>query len=62
MSGAEAGASIGAAQDDDNDVVELVPKDIQEAAEEKIEPEVKKEPEMQNKKDCRNSLLWRVSC
>ena len=55
MSGAEAGASIGAAQDDGNDVVELVPKDIQEAAE-KIEPEVK-EPEMQNKKDCLNSLL-----
>lgn len=52
MPGGEAGASIGAAQDDDDDVPELVPGEtFEEAAEEKKEPEAKKEPEPEEKKE-----------
>ena len=50
MPGGEAGASIGAAQDDD--VPELVAGEtFEEAAEEKKEPEAKKEPESEEKKE-----------
>ncbi|XP_015690168.1 basic transcription factor 3-like isoform X2 [Oryza brachyantha] len=50
--GAEAGASAGAAQDDDDDVPELVPGEtFEEAAEEKKEPEEKKEAEPEEKKE-----------
>uniref|UniRef100_M8CBV3 Nascent polypeptide-associated complex subunit beta n=1 Tax=Aegilops tauschii TaxID=37682 RepID=M8CBV3_AEGTA len=53
MPGGEAGgASIGAAQDDDDDVPELVPGEtFEEAAEEKKEPEAKKEAEPEEKKE-----------
>ncbi|KAL5211055.1 hypothetical protein ABZP36_006678 [Zizania latifolia] len=51
--GAEAGASAGNAQDDDDDVPELVPGEtFEEAAEEKREePEEKKEAEPEEKKE-----------
>ncbi|CAM0871026.1 unnamed protein product [Alopecurus aequalis] len=50
--GADAGASIGAAQDDDDDVPELVPGEtFEEAAEDKKEPEAKKEVETEEKKE-----------
>ncbi|KAE8818570.1 putative transcription factor [Hordeum vulgare] len=52
MPGAEGGASIGAAQDDDDDVPELVPGEtFEEAAEEKKAPEAKKEAEPEEKKE-----------
>ena len=52
MPGGEAGASIGAAQDDDDDVPELVAGEtFEEAAEEKKEAEAKKEPESEEKKE-----------
>ncbi|EAY88231.1 hypothetical protein OsI_09683 [Oryza sativa Indica Group] len=50
--GVEAGASAGNAQDDDDDVPELVPGEtFEEAAEEKKEPEEKKEAEAEEKKE-----------
>uniref|UniRef100_A0A0D9VNG9 Nascent polypeptide-associated complex subunit beta n=1 Tax=Leersia perrieri TaxID=77586 RepID=A0A0D9VNG9_9ORYZ len=50
--GAEAGASAGNAQDDDDDVPELVPGEtFEEAAEEKKEPEEKKGAEPEEKKE-----------
>nr|ABF93578.1 Transcription factor BTF3, putative, expressed [Oryza sativa Japonica Group]BAG91657.1 unnamed protein product [Oryza sativa Japonica Group] len=49
--GAEAGASAGNAQDDDDDVPELVPGETFEEAAEEKEPEEKKEAEVEEKKE-----------